>query len=151
MPGLREVWSTGGQRLPPGRGAALARVTSRAIELGFTSTHAIALRLRDQTIGSLNLFSSHAAPLADAEVSLAQGFADIATIALLNERALSHQEMLSEQLQDALHSARCRVCCPIRPGRRRAKVSQTPCRHGTLGPRSPLSGPAQTPRFALSS
>ena len=72
--------------------------------LGFATCHAIPLRLRRQVIGALNLFSTGTEPLSDDHLAVAQGLADIATIGLLNERAVHDQVVLSEQLQTALHS-----------------------------------------------
>ncbi|MBJ7451253.1 MAG: GAF and ANTAR domain-containing protein [Blastococcus sp.] len=72
--------------------------------LGFVTCHALPLRLRRQVIGALNLFSTAGEPLSDDHLAVAQGLADIATIGLLNERAVRDQVILSEQLQTALHS-----------------------------------------------
>jgi GAF domain-containing protein len=72
--------------------------------LGFTTCHALPLRLRRQVIGALNLFGTGREPLSDDHLAVAQGLADIATIGLLNERAVRDQVILSEQLQTALHS-----------------------------------------------
>jgi GAF domain-containing protein len=78
--------------------------TEAARELGFATCHALPLRLRRQVIGALNLFSTASAPLSDDHLAVAQGLADVATIGLLNERAVRDQVVLSEQLQTALHS-----------------------------------------------
>jgi transcriptional regulator with GAF, ATPase, and Fis domain len=72
--------------------------------LGFTTCHALPLRLRRQVIGALNLFGTGRESLSDDHLAVAQGLADIATIGLLNERAVRDQVILSEQLQTALHS-----------------------------------------------
>lgn len=73
-------------------------------EAGFRSTHAIPMRLRDEVIGALNLYCTHQVELTDADVSLGQAMADIATIGLLQERMIREREVLSEQLQSALNS-----------------------------------------------
>jgi hypothetical protein len=78
--------------------------TQAAREVGFGTSHAVPLRLRRQVIGALNLFTTGRRPLSDDQLAVAQGLADIATIGLLNERAVRDQVMLSEQLQTALHS-----------------------------------------------
>jgi GAF domain-containing protein len=70
----------------------------------FASVHAVPLRLRDETIGAMNLFLVRPGRLTAEDLSLSQGLADIATIGLLQERAIRHQEILSEQLQGALNS-----------------------------------------------
>ena len=78
------------------------RVATR--EAGFRSTHAIPMRLRDETIGALNLYCRDRVELSDADVSLGQAMADIATIGLLQERVVRQQGLLAEQLQSALNS-----------------------------------------------
>jgi len=70
----------------------------------FTSVHAVPLRLRDQTIGAMNLFLARPGELSSEDVALSQGLADIATIGLLQERAVRQQHLLSEQLLGALNS-----------------------------------------------
>ena len=81
------------------------RFAAAARETGFSSTHALPLRLRGQVIGALNLFSAqHSGPLSDSDLLIGQAMADIATIGLLHERNSREQTALSEQLQTALHS-----------------------------------------------
>ena len=81
------------------------RFAAAAREDGFSSTHALPLRLRGQVIGALNLFSAqHNAPMSDSDLLIGQAMADIATIGLLHERNSREQTALSEQLQTALHS-----------------------------------------------
>ena len=67
--------------------------------------HAIPLRLRDETIGAMNIFNSNLTELTSQEVSPAQALADAATIGILQERAVSHGVDLAAQLQRALDSA----------------------------------------------
>jgi transcriptional regulator with GAF, ATPase, and Fis domain len=78
--------------------------TEAALEVGFTYSHALPLRLRRQVLGALNLFSVVPRRLSDDHLAIAQGMADVATIGLLHERALHDQVVLAEQLQTALHS-----------------------------------------------
>ncbi|TFV88905.1 GAF and ANTAR domain-containing protein [Blastococcus sp. CT_GayMR16] len=75
-----------------------------AMGLGFSTVHAVPLRLRRQVIGALNLFSIRPAALTDEHLAVVQGLADVATIGLLHERAVRDQVILAEQLQTALHS-----------------------------------------------
>jgi transcriptional regulator with GAF, ATPase, and Fis domain len=78
--------------------------TEAALEVGFTVSHALPLRLRRQVVGALNLFTVERTELTDDHLAVVQGMADIATIGLLHERALRDQVVLAEQLQTALHS-----------------------------------------------
>jgi hypothetical protein len=75
-----------------------------AAELDYQSMHAIPLRLRSETIGSLNLFSDRPGPLNRNDAIAAQALADIATIGILHERALREADLAREQLQHALDS-----------------------------------------------
>ncbi|MFC4784339.1 GAF and ANTAR domain-containing protein [Nocardioides sp. MAHUQ-72] len=76
----------------------------RAVQLGFHAVHAFPLRLRQHVIGALNLFSSAAGAIDPADARVVQALADVATIALLQERAIRRGEVLTEQLQGALNS-----------------------------------------------
>jgi transcriptional regulator with GAF, ATPase, and Fis domain len=76
----------------------------QATAAGFRSVHAFPLRLRREVIGVLGLFSSDAGALAVQDVRIIQALADIATIGLLQERAIRRGEVLTEQLQGALNS-----------------------------------------------
>jgi transcriptional regulator with GAF, ATPase, and Fis domain len=76
----------------------------RAAASGFRSVHALPLRLRATVIGALNLFGTGAGTLDQADVRVVQALADIATIGLLQEKAIRHGEILTEQLQRALNS-----------------------------------------------
>ena len=71
---------------------------------GFTSVHALPLRLRDQAVGAMNLYLARPGMLSVTDVALGQGLADMATIGLLQERAVKEQTILTAQLQTALNS-----------------------------------------------
>jgi transcriptional regulator with GAF, ATPase, and Fis domain len=73
-------------------------------DIGFVSTHAFPLRLRSEVVGAINLLCRSDTVLDDEAIAVAQGLADIATIGLLHQRAIRHQEVLSEQLHTALNS-----------------------------------------------
>jgi transcriptional regulator with GAF, ATPase, and Fis domain len=70
----------------------------------YRSVHALPLRLRREAIGAMNLFHTRAGPLPEADLRLGQALADIATIGILQERAVRHGEIVTEQLQTALNS-----------------------------------------------
>jgi GAF domain-containing protein len=81
------------------------RFAAAAIEHSpFVSVHAVPLRLRGESIGALNLFGVEAGELPSADLALGQALADVATIGILQERAIRRGEVLSEQLQVALNS-----------------------------------------------
>ncbi|MHA6765209.1 GAF domain-containing protein [Streptacidiphilus sp. PAMC 29251] len=71
---------------------------------GFVSTNAIPLRLRGRVIGALGLFQTDDTPLSEEDSTLAQALADMATIAILQQRTLAHSEVERGQLQYALTS-----------------------------------------------
>jgi GAF domain-containing protein len=70
----------------------------------YRSVHALPLRLRGEAIGGMNLFHARTGPLPEADLRLGQALADIATIGILQERAIRHGEVVTEQLQTALNS-----------------------------------------------
>jgi GAF domain-containing protein len=75
-----------------------------ALANGFTAIDAIPMRLRDVTIGTLNLLrATPGLPAAD-DIAAAQAFADVATIGILHERAYNDTQSLAHQLQSALDS-----------------------------------------------
>ena len=76
----------------------------RAVAAGFRSVHAFPLRLRKRVIGALNLFGNDVGQMPTGDMRVIQALADIATIGLLQERAIRAGEVLTEQLQSALNS-----------------------------------------------
>jgi GAF domain-containing protein len=75
-----------------------------ALEAGFQSVHALPMSLRGVAIGSLNLFRAHEGGMEDADVVAAQAFADVATIAILQHRAVLEAQVINQQLSQALNS-----------------------------------------------
>jgi GAF domain-containing protein len=71
---------------------------------GFAGVHAIPMRLRDEVIGTLNLFSAVPGGLDPAVARAARCLVDVATIGILHERALREREVVAGQLQVALNS-----------------------------------------------
>jgi GAF domain-containing protein len=80
------------------------RFTPYALAQGFRSVHSLPMRLRGRTIGALNLFRTHQGPLLDDDVVLAQGLADVATIAILQHQSSLNASTLNVQLSNALNS-----------------------------------------------
>lgn len=75
-----------------------------AVAAGFRSVVAVPLRLRDQTIGGLNMFRGRSALMSPEDQRLAQALADVATIGILQWRSSHHSAMVAKQLQHALNS-----------------------------------------------
>lgn len=88
--------ATSGDEWPEFRDGALAQ--------GFAAVLAVPLRLRDNTIGTLNLFRTEVGPMDPADIAIARGLADIATIGILHERTVRESHAAREQLQHALNS-----------------------------------------------
>ena len=80
------------------------RFAPRAAEAGYRTVHAFPLRLRQEVIGAIGVFGSTEAKWEDTDVHIAQTLAHVATIGLLQERAVRRGAVLSEQLQSALNS-----------------------------------------------
>jgi GAF domain-containing protein len=78
------------------------RFCDAAMSSRFRSVYALPMRLRGETIGSLNLFLSDRSPLDQLELRVAQALADVATIGILQQRSIQRASDLAEQLQGAL-------------------------------------------------
>jgi GAF domain-containing protein len=76
-----------------------------AVAAGFRSVHAVPLRrANDVTVGAMSLLDSAAGRLETDDVQIVQSLAAVATIRLLQERAMHGAQVLTDQLQTALHS-----------------------------------------------
>lgn len=73
-------------------------------ERGYPGVHAIPLRLRDEVIGSINLFRETEGPLNGPDARAAQALADVATISVLQQRSIETALTTAGQLQRALDS-----------------------------------------------
>jgi GAF domain-containing protein len=71
---------------------------------GFAGVHAIPMRLRDEVIGTLNLFRAAPGDLDQAAAQVARALVDVATIGILQERAVRERAVVAGQLQVALNS-----------------------------------------------
>ena len=80
------------------------RFTAEAMSAGFRAAHAVPMRLRGRVIGAVNLFHTNAEGLGDADMSAARALADVATIAILQHRAMLEAQVVNDQLTHALNS-----------------------------------------------
>src|SRR5438477_9958930 len=80
------------------------RFATVALEAGFRSVFAPPMRLRETTVGARNVFSAAQIPMDEADVVIARAFADLATISVLQQRAVADSQRLNEQLTQALTS-----------------------------------------------
>jgi len=92
-------------------GVGLSRFTKRwphfvvaAMAVGITNAYAVPLRLRDQTIGALNIFQASGTPFSPHDLQVARVMADMAAIGIINHWSIRQGEVLAEQLQSALDS-----------------------------------------------
>lgn len=75
-----------------------------ALEHGFLAAHAIPLRVRDETIGSIGLFRSRIGDLSARDATVGRALANIGSIGILHERVAREGSVVAEQLQRALDS-----------------------------------------------
>jgi len=75
-----------------------------AVGAGFLGSDAIPMRLRGNVIGALNLFRTERGSLSDDDITVAQALADVATIAILQNRTSVMAAEVNAQLTAALTS-----------------------------------------------
>ena len=75
-----------------------------ALKAGFQSAQALPMRLRGVNIGALNLFRTETGVLSESDLVAAQALADVATIAILQHRAVIQAHLVVDQLNHALNS-----------------------------------------------
>ena len=78
------------------------RFAPEAVAAGFRAVHALPMRLRDDTIGALNLFHAEPGALHESDVRIGQAMVDVATIGLIQVGFTRRRELLFAQLQEAL-------------------------------------------------
>lgn len=89
----------------PGAQNRWPRFVAQARDAGINAFTAVPMRLRGRVIGALNLlFSSESGSLDARDGAVVQAFADIASIAIMQERAVSDARAVAQQLQEALDS-----------------------------------------------
>lgn len=75
-----------------------------AVVAGFRAADAVPMRLRDNVIGAVNLFSAEPGALDDSDLIAARALADVATIAILQQRRIFDADTVNGQLNHALTS-----------------------------------------------
>ena len=90
---LNQILSTSRGRWP--------RFAPVALDAGFRSVSAVPMRLRGLIIGALDLFHADSGAMDDTDVVAAQSLADVATIAILQNRAAFEAHRVVEQLNAA--------------------------------------------------
>jgi GAF domain-containing protein len=80
------------------------RFATEALAAGFHSVQALPMRLRGAVVGALNLFHIEPGVMSPADIAVAQALADVATIAILQHRAVQEAQVLNEQLNMALNT-----------------------------------------------
>ncbi len=75
-----------------------------ATDAGFRSAHAFPMRLRGDLLGALNLFRTAPGALEPADALAAQALTDVATIAIVQQRAVHDAQIVARQLSHALNS-----------------------------------------------
>lgn len=75
-----------------------------AVDAGFTSVHALPMRLRRDVVGALHLLRRVPGRLDPGDLVVAQALADVATIGILQHRVAEEARLLNEQLEGALDS-----------------------------------------------
>jgi GAF domain-containing protein len=78
--------------------------STAAVEVGFRSALALPLRLREVTLGALNLLRASSDPVPEADIIVARAFADLAALSISQYRATAEAQRLTEQLSAALAS-----------------------------------------------
>ncbi len=75
-----------------------------AAEINIAAVVGVPMKIETKTVGALNLFSKDVRPWSAEELAVAQLFADAATVFLLNAATYDKQQVVNEQLLQALHS-----------------------------------------------
>jgi GAF domain-containing protein len=89
------------ENLEAGRWPSFA---AAALKAGFRSALALPLRLREVTLGALNLLSAANTAMPEADLIVARAFADLAALSIAQHRASAEAQRLTEQLSSALTS-----------------------------------------------
>lgn len=100
-----EAFETGKQVAVPDIAASRwDRFRRSALEQGYRAVFAVPLRLRQDVIGAMGMFSRVVGDLNERDLRAAQGLADVAAIGIVHSRTVDASNLLRDQLQQALTS-----------------------------------------------
>ena len=103
----RDSYRDGAAISVPDLAAEIARwpqFAPHALAAGFASVHALPMRLRQTKLGTLGLFGTTIGELNAEDLSLGQALADVASVALVQDRTSHDRAAINVQLQTALTS-----------------------------------------------
>lgn len=126
------------------------RFAFRARESGFSTVLALPMRLRESTIGAINLFTAHSRGLSAEDVDAARALANMATIGILTHRVSRRREILADSFRRRStaesSSSRPRASSPNAKGSRCVSPSTCsapwPAARVALSPTSRTTSPA---------
>jgi hypothetical protein len=72
--------------------------------VGFQSAHAVPMRLRSTTLGAMGLFGAEVGALNAEDLRLGQALADVASVALIQDKSAEDSAAINRHLQAALDS-----------------------------------------------
>ncbi|HEY9476053.1 MAG TPA: GAF and ANTAR domain-containing protein [Mycobacteriales bacterium] len=75
-----------------------------AVAVGYRCAHALPMRLREDVIGAATLLHNHPGSVDEPRLRVGQSLVDVATIGILQQRAIDHDRKLAGQLHNALTS-----------------------------------------------
>ena len=102
-----EAYSTGKYVLSDDLAADRHRwpaVADEAMSAGYSTVHAVPMQLREKVVGAINLFEMPPSKLTEDEIPVIRAMAEIATIAILQSRAMSEAHETADHLRVALRS-----------------------------------------------
>jgi len=82
----------------------MSRELLLAQTFGFRSVDAVPMWLRGSVLGAVNLFRTQPGSMTDADLAAARALADVATIAILQHRAMLQAQLVNEELSHALNN-----------------------------------------------
>lgn len=75
----------------------------RALDVGMAAVYSFPMRISDAVVGATNLYNEEPGALSDDQIVVGQTLAHVATCYLTHARDLGQRELVTAQLQQALH------------------------------------------------